>query len=191
MNVGLFFGSFNPIHIGHLIIGNYVAEEMPLDQVWYVVSPQSPFKKKNRLLNEYDRLRMVELAIEDNYKLQASNVEFKMPKPSYTIDTLAHLSDLFPSYHFTLLMGSDNLKSLHKWKNYELILRDYKIVVYKRSGSEDHPLFQNPAVSVLDKTPLLNISSTFIRRMIKEGKSIKYIVPAPVEKYIDEMGLYK
>lgn len=191
MKVGLFFGSFNPIHIGHLIIGNYVVEEMPLDQVWYVVSPQSPFKKKDRLLNEYDRLRMVELATRDNYKLQASNVEFNMPKPSYTIDTLAHLSDLFPSYQFTLLMGSDNLKSLPKWKNYELILKNYQIVVYKRSGSLDHPLFNDPAVRILDNTPLLNISSTFIRRMIKEGKSIKYIVPEAVEKYIDEMGLYK
>jgi len=191
MKVGLFFGSFNPIHIGHLIIGNYVVEEMPLDQVWYVVSPQSPFKKKDRLLNEYDRLRMVELATQDNYKLQSSNVEFNMPKPSYTIDTLAHLSDLFPSYQFTLLMGSDNLKSLPKWKNYELILRNYKIVVYKRSGSLDHPLFNDPSVRILDNTPLLNISSTFIRRMIKEGNSIKYIVPEPVEKYIDEMGLYK
>ncbi len=134
---------------------------------------------------------MVELATEDNYKLQPSNIEFNLPRPSYTIDTLTHLHERFPSYQFSLLMGSDNLKSLPKWKNYELILRDYQIIVYKRSGVPDGDLFKHPSVRILTDTPLLNISSTFIRRLIKEGKSIRYLVLEPVRKYIEEMGLYR
>ena len=191
MKVGLFFGSFNPVHVGHLIIANYVVESTDLDQIWFVVSPQNPFKQRSNLLDEYDRLQLVELACEDNDRLFPSNIEFGLPKPSYTSDTLAYLYDRFPSYRFSLLMGSDNLKSLHKWKNFEVILNNQEVIVYKRSGAATSRFDDHPNVNILEGVPQLNISSTFIRKLIKEGKSIRYIVPDKAAQYIEEMNLYR
>src|SRR3984957_14698567 len=136
MKIGLFFGSFNPVHNGHLIIANYICESTKLDKVWMVVSPQNPLKPKETLLRDYDRLHLINLAIEDNKNLKVSNIEFKLPKPSYTIDTLVHLHDKYPQHTFSLIMGSDNLATLHKWKNYEILLKNYEFLVYKRRGFE-------------------------------------------------------
>jgi nicotinate-nucleotide adenylyltransferase len=189
MRVGLFFGTFNPIHTGHLIIANHVAENCDVDQVWLVVSPQNPFKKSKSLLNEYDRLHLAELAIEDNEKLRASSVEFSLPKPSYTIDTLVYLKEKYPTYTFSLIMGSDNLETLPKWKNGDLILRDYPVIVYLRPGAESPVLPQEADITMLE-TPLLHISATFIREQLKLGKSCRYLLPGKVLRYIEEAGLY-
>lgn len=191
MKVGLFFGSFNPIHVGHLIIANSVVGLAQLDQVWFVISPQNPFKKKSSLLPEQDRLHLVNLAIEGNDLLATSNIEFKMPQPSYTIDTLTVLKEKHPSHSFSILMGSDNLLSFHKWKNYEQILENYTVIVYPRPGSltisqfDQHPKVKKVEVSLLD------ISATKIRENIKEGKSIRYLIPDKVIKYIKEMHYYE
>lgn len=190
MKVGLFFGSFNPIHIGHLIIGNYVREHSDLDQIWFVVSPQNPFKKKSTLLNDYDRLHLVELAIEGNDNFRASNIEFSLPQPSYTIDTLTFLKDKHPENEFSLIMGSDNLLTIDKWKNYEALLKYYRLLVYQRPGFDSVKDFKGK-IQVLKDVPLLNISSSKIRMMIKDGHSIKYLVTEPVAQYIKEMNLYK
>lgn len=189
MNIGLYFGSFNPIHIGHLIIANHIIENSDLDKIWFVVSPHNPLKEAHTLLNEFDRLHLVELAINDNNKFRASNVEFHMPKPSYTIDTLTYLSEKFPLEQFSVIMGSDSYQNLTRWKNYEQILAHYKIVVYERPGF-DISKIEHPNISVL-KAPLLEISSTYIRTQIKEGKSIQYLVPNAAGAYIHEAGYYK
>jgi nicotinate-nucleotide adenylyltransferase len=191
MQIALFFGTYNPIHTGHLIIANYVLQYCSLDQLWFVVSPQNPFKDKSKMLSEYDRLHLVELAISDNEHFHSSNVEFNLPKPSYTIDTLTYLSEKYPNHEFTLLMGGDNLRSLHKWKNYETILKYYKIIVYKRKQPITNGLQNHPSVTFLDEVPFLNISSTFIRKLFHEGKSAKYLVPNPVLDYIESMNFYK
>jgi len=187
--VGLFFGSFNPIHVGHLIIANYMANYTMLDEVWFVVSPQNPFKEKKSLGNMYDRLEMVNLSIEGCDKLRASDIEFKLPQPSYTIDTLIHLTEKYSQKEFVLIMGEDNLVGLQKWKNADIILRDYKIIVYPRIGYDGGELKNHPSVTVTD-TPIMEISSTFIRQAIKDNKSIRFYTPDKVVEFIDKKGLY-
>lgn len=189
MKIALFFGSFNPIHIGHLIIANYIAETQNVDKVWLVVSPHNPLKEKSSLLNEYDRLYLVNLAIDGNQKLEASNIEFFLPKPSYTIDTLTFLKEKFPQHEFSLIMGGDNLASISKWKNYELILKNHLIYLYNRPG---HTVTENKMshIKVLN-VPHLEISSSFIRESIANGISMKYFLPDAVEKYITEMNIFK
>lgn len=188
--VGLFFGSFNPIHVGHLIIANYMANFTELDEVWFVVSPHNPFKEKKSLGNMYDRLEMVNLAIEGTDHLHASNIEFNLPQPSYTIDTLVHLAEKYPTKEFSLIMGEDNLVSLSKWKNADVILRDYKIVVYPRPGYDAGELNNHPAI-IRTESPVMELSSTFLRQAIKEKKDIKYYTPDKVIDFIDKKGLYQ
>lgn len=189
MKVGLFFGSFNPIHIGHLIIANIMVESTDLDEAWFVVSPQNPFKKNKSLLHEFDRYDMVKLAIYDNYKFKVTDVEFHMPRPSYTIDTLTYLQEKHPEHKFTLLIGEDNLGQFHRWKNYKQILEYFGLVVYKRKDAEKTDLITHPNVTVVD-APLLDISATYIRNCVKEGRSIRYMVPENVETYIREKKFY-
>ena len=187
--IGLFFGSFNPIHIGHLIIANYMANYTDLDEVWFVASPQNPFKEKKSLGNMYDRLEMVNLAIEEVDHLKASTIEFSLPQPSYTIDTLIHLQEKFPEKAFYLIMGEDNLQGLPKWKNAEVILRDYSIFVYPRPGYDAGELRHHPNVHLTD-TPVMELSSTFLRQSIKDGKSIQFYTPDKVIAFMDKKGLY-
>ncbi|MGI6319623.1 MAG: nicotinate (nicotinamide) nucleotide adenylyltransferase [Bacteroidales bacterium] len=188
--IGLFFGSFNPIHIGHLIIANYIKEHSDLFQIWFVVSPRNPLKEKPTLLDERQRLYMVKLAIDDNANFRGSDIEFDMPQPSYTTVTLAYLSDNYPNYEFCLIMGADNLQNIRKWKNYQVILDNYKIYVYPRSNIQltETDLYGN--VEIVD-APQIEISASKIRKMIQNDKSIKYIVPEAVIKVIDEMMFYK
>jgi nicotinate-nucleotide adenylyltransferase len=189
MEIGLYFGSFNPIHHGHLIIGSYVAQNTSLKKVWFVVSPQNPFKLSSSLLNEYDRLHLINAAIDGESKLRVSNVEFKLPKPSYTVDTLAYLKEKHPEYQFSIIMGSDSFQNLSKWKNFEVIIKNYPIYVYNRQGFE----IKNDIGANLHilKSPLLDISSTQIRSYIKEKKSIRYLVPDAVKEEIERNGYYK
>lgn len=188
--IGLYFGSFNPVHVGHMIIANYIVEHGDLDQVWMVVTPQNPHKKKHTLARDHDRLHLVRLAIGENLKLKASDIEFGLPIPSYTIDTLSHLKEKYPNNAFVLIMGGDNLATLHKWKNYELILRDYEVYVYKRPNYELGELVEHEKVTILD-APLLEISSSYIRKQIKEGRSVQYMLPDKVNEYILDYTLYK
>ncbi len=189
MKIGLFFGSFNPIHTGHLIIANLMVESADLDKVWFVVSPQNPFKSGKGLLHEFDRYDMVRAAVYDNYKLEVSDIEFHLPKPSYTIHTLVHLSERHPEKKFSVIMGEDNLGSFTKWKNHEVILRDYGLYVYPRPSTTDSSLRAHPNVRIVD-APLLDISATFIRNCIRQGRSIRYLVPDPVEEMIRTRGFY-
>lgn len=188
-DIGLFFGSFNPIHVGHLIIANYMANHTHLDEVWLIVSPHNPLKEKSSLANQFDRLEMVDLALSSAENLRVSQVEFSLPQPSYTIDTLIHLQERYPEHRFTLIMGSDNLYSFHKWKNADIILRDFRISVYPRPGFLEHELMKHPSVS-LTETPLMELSSTFIRAAVREGRSIRFFVPDSVLEFIDKKGLY-
>jgi len=189
--VGLFFGSFNPIHTGHLIIANYMANYTDLDEVWLVVSPHNPLKKKDSLINMYDRLEMVNLAIEKAENIRSSTIEFSLPQPSYTIDTLVHLGEKYPTTNFVLIMGSDNLVSLKKWKNYEIILRDYHILVYPRPNYHIPAELENHPSITLTETPLMEFSSTFIRNAVKANKSIRYFVPEKVKEFIESKALYR
>ena len=194
--IGLFFGSFNPIHVGHLVIANHIAQSDLLDEVWFVVSPQNPFKEKKSLLEDYHRLALVNEAIEDNQKLKSCDIEFSMPIPSYTSDTLAYLMDKYPKYEFSLIMGEDNIKSFHKWKNYEVILKNHSIIVYPRMGVNDKSVVKSEIIthkniSVLENIPVMKISASYIRERIKEGKSVAYLLTEKVEKYVDEMGFYR
>ena len=189
MKIGLFFGSFNPIHVGHLIISNFMATQTDLQQVWLVVSPQNPLKSKNTLARDRDRLNMVQAAIDDNPKLRASNIEFDLPKPSYTIDTLTYLGEKYPQHEFSLIMGSDNIATLHKWKNYELILRGYSIYVYRRPAYDLGDLATHEHIKVFD-APLMDISATYIRSCLTSGKSIQYLVPEAVLTYLKEAKIY-
>lgn len=192
--IGLFFGSFNPIHIGHLIIANYFAEYTDLYQIWFIISPHNPLKDKQSLLQDVHRLNIVKLAIEENNKFKASDIEFKMPQPSYTINTLIYLQERYPDKEFVLMIGSDNLKNFHKWKNFELILKNYEIYVYPRYESEinhdEHYIFSNGKIKIVN-APKIEISSSYIRKAICEKKDVKYLLPEKVLKYIDEMNFYK
>lgn len=188
MLIGLYFGSFNPVHNGHLIIANHVLNVGVADEVWFVVSPQNPFKNSGSLLNQNHRLNLVKIAIEGETNLKASNIEFKLPKPSYTITTLTYLQEKYPTQQFAIIMGSDSFQNINKWKNAETILRDFSIIIYKRPGFE---VMQNVAanIQVLD-APLLEISSTHIRSLIKQKKSIRYLVPDLVKKEIEKEHYY-
>jgi len=190
MKIGLLFGSFNPIHIGHLIIANYLANYTTLDKVWLVVSPQNPLKKYGDLINTYDRLEMAKLATDNSNNIKVSDVELKLPQPSYTIDTLTHLKEKYPEHEFALIMGSDNLVSLPKWKNYKLILRDYQIYVYPRPGYENAELASHPSVTIT-MTPQMELSATFIRRSLAEKKNVQYFVPDAVLEFIESKALYR
>jgi nicotinate-nucleotide adenylyltransferase len=189
MKIGLYFGSFNPVHVGHLIIANYIANQLLVDQVWFVISPQNPFKNSLSLLNEYHRLHMINIAIDGEIKLKASNVEFKLPRPSYTIDTLAYLTEKHPTHKFDIIMGTDGFKNLNKWKNYEMLIKNHHFILYKRPGFEITET--HSANFTLLAAPLLDISSTYIRDLIKEKKSIRYLVPDMVNEEIERNRYYK
>lgn len=189
--VGLFFGSFNPIHIGHLIIANHLVEHSTMDELWLVVTPQNPFKEKQSLLDNHLRLEMVNLAVEQYPKLRASNIEFQLPQPNYTVNTLAYLEEKYPNVSFALIMGEDNLKSLHKWKNYEHILAHYPIYVYPRISEGEFPetLTQHPQIKRV-AAPIIELSATFIREEIKARRNVHPLLPEKVWQYIDKTGLY-
>ncbi len=189
MNIGLYFGSFNPVHSGHLIIANHILNETSLQQIWFVVSPQNPFKTNATLLNEYNRLHLLKLATEDDPRIKVLDIEFNLPKPSYTSVTLAHLLEKYPTHEFSIIMGSDSFQNLHKWKNPEYIIKNYPIYVYLRPGFE----IQNHVNAKLNivEAPLLEISATQIRQLIKERKSIRYMVPEKVREEIEKGNYYK
>ena len=190
MHIGLFFGSFNPVHIGHMAIANYMQQFAGMQEVWMVVSPQNPLKEKNGLLDQNQRLFLIDLAIDDAPGLRSSNIEFALPQPSYTINTLVHLSEKFPQHKFSLIMGHDNLLTFHKWKNHEMILKSHSIYVYPRPGSIQSEFDKHPSVH-LTMAPVMEISATFIRKAIKEGKDIRFFLPGKVWEQIDAMGFYK
>lgn len=202
MKIGLFFGSFNPIHVGHLAIADYMANYTDMDQVWFVVSPQNPLKPKSTLLQDYHRLALVEQAIEGNHHLRASNIEFKLPVPSYTVTTLAYIKEQYPQHEFCLIMGEDNLRTLHKWYNYETILENYQIFVYPRVytvqeveeqliSEESNDFTHHRNVTLVNDVPVMKVSSSFIRNAIKEGKDVRYLLTETVHKYVDEMNFYR
>lgn len=190
MKVGLYFGSFNPVHNGHLVIAGYMAEYSDLDQIWLVVSPHNPLKPAGTLLQDYHRFHLVELGIGSYRKLKASKIEFELPRPSYTVVTLAYLQEKFPQHEFALIMGADNLENLHKWKNYELILENHQIYVYPRPLHTGEPFANHPQVKWVD-APLMELSSSFIRNAIREGKDVRFMMPERVADYIDEMNFYR
>jgi len=189
MNIGLYFGSFNPIHVAHLIIVNHILNETGIQKIWFVVSPQNPFKTESNLLNEYHRLYLVRLATEDDSRIKVSDIEFGLPKPSYTSNTLAYLNEKFPEHKFSIIIGSDSFQNFHKWKNAETIIKNYKIYVYKRPGFEIQGHISSN-VFLLD-APLLQLSATKIRQLIQEGKSVRYMVPDTVLEEIEKGGYYK
>ena len=189
MKIGLYFGSFNPIHTGHLIIANHVLNETEIQKIWFVVSPQNPFKHSATLLNEYDRLHLVQIAIEADDRFRASEIEFSLPKPSYTSHTLTYLSEKYPTHQFSVLMGSDSFQNLANWKNAEHIIQNYPILVYKRPGFDVTNSIGAKATFM--DAPLLEISATLIRESIQKGKSIKYLVPKSVEEEIEKSSFYK
>jgi nicotinate-nucleotide adenylyltransferase len=191
MKIGLYFGTFNPIHVGHLIIANYLAEFSDIDEVWLVVTPHNPFKDKKTLLNNHLRLEMVHLATKNYPKLKPSNIEFSLPQPNYTINTLVHLTEKHPKHQFSIIMGEDNLNSFHKWKNYEAILENYSIYVYPRiSNAKQNNTLQHTHIHFID-APIVELSSTFIRESIKNNKNIATMLPEEVWKFIDHNLLYK
>lgn len=190
LKIGLYFGTFNPIHIGHLAIANYMVEFTEIDQLWFVVSPQNPHKIKKNLLNDYDRLEMVHRAVDDDHRFRVSDIEFNMPKPSYTVDTLAYLKDKFPKHQFSILMGSDNLENFHKWKNYETIIENYGVIVYPRPGFDKTKYHDHKNIKITE-APLIEISSTFIRNAVKEGKDVRHFVPKKTWEYLDKMLFYR
>lgn len=191
LKVGLYFGSYNPIHIGHLVIANYLVEYTDIDQLWFVVSPQNPHKKKNNLLEDYHRLEMVHRAVEGDDRLRACNIEFSLPKPSYTVDTLAYLKEQHPNHHFVILMGSDNLESFHKWKNYETILDNFGVIVYPRTGFDKTKVQVQKNITVAQGAPIMEISSSFIRKAIRKGKDVRHFLPHKTGEYLAEMNFYK
>ena len=189
MKIGLFFGSFNPVHVGHLIIANHILNETDIRKIWFVVSPQNPFKTESQLLNEYHRLHLVQLATENDNRIRASDIEFGLPKPSYTSNTLAYLAERYPDDRFCLIMGSDSFQNLHRWKNYESIVKHYPVYVYRRPGFEITDT-HGAEVQILD-APLLQLSATQIREYARTGKSLRYLVPDKVLEEIEKGGYYK
>ena len=187
---GLLFGSFNPIHVGHLMIAGYMSEFSDLDELWFVVSPLNPLKEKKTLLPDHHRLEMVNLAVEDDTRFRSSNIEFKLPKPSYTIHTLTYLQDKYPEREFVIISGTDIFPTFHKWKNWEQLLKFCKFYVYPRPGSQDHELTKHPSVKVFD-APMVEISASFIREAIRDGKNMSYFLPEKTYKYIQEMHFYE
>ena len=190
MKIGLFFGSFNPIHIGHTAIANYMLEFCGLDRLWFVVTPHNPLKEKKTLLADIHRLQLVREAIGDNNKMKASNVEFSLPQPSYTVNTLAYLKEKHPEHEFVLILGSDNLSTFKKWKNYEEILKHHHLLVYPRAESDGGELAKHPKVKMTD-APLMDVSSTFIRQAIKNKKDVRYLMPDAAWQYAREMHFYE
>lgn len=190
MHIGLFFGSFNPIHIGHMAIANYMVEFTDMDQLWFVVSPQNPLKEKKTLLGQNQRLYMVNAAVEDFPKFMSSTIEFDLPQPSYTVNTLAHLKEKYPEHKFSLIIGQDNLENFHKWKNYEEILKHHKLFVYPRPNAGKSQFDQHPNV-VFTAAPVMDISSTFIREAIKNKKDVRFFLPEKAWEYVDSMNLYR
>jgi nicotinate-nucleotide adenylyltransferase len=203
MKIGLYFGTFNPVHVGHLVIANYMATNSDLDQVWLVVSPQNPLKKRSNLLEDYHRLALVREGIKDNSKLKASDIEFKLPVPSYTATTLAYLKEKYPENQFALIMGEDNLRTFHKWKNHQTILENHEIYVYPRvhtvqelealstEDTEGNGFEGHKNVHLCNDVPVMKISSSFIRNHIKEGKDVQYLLTDPVHQYLVEMNFYQ
>ena len=202
MKIGLYFGTFNPIHVGHLIIANYMAQYTDLDRVWMVVTPQNPLKKNHNLLEDYHRLALVRIAVEDNHALDVTDIEFKLPKPSYTVNTLAALGEKYPNYSFNLIMGEDNLRTLHKWRNHEHLIQNHHLYVYPRTLTEEeqaeinkdkqtsNQLFSHPNVKIVH-APVLRISSSLIRQAIKDKKDVRYLLTPAVHQYCVEMNFYK
>ena len=190
MKVGLYFGSFNPVHIGHLAIANYFTEFTDIDQLWFIISPQNPLKKKDTLLPDYQRFELLYRAVGNENKYRVSDIEFRMPRPSYTIDTLTFLHDKYPDFQFIIIMGSDGLTTFNKWKNYQQIVSDYPRYIYPRPGSEYIDTENHENIKLIN-APLIEISSSFIRQAIKEGKDVKYFLPKDVYEYITEMHFYK
>jgi nicotinate-nucleotide adenylyltransferase len=189
VKVGLYFGSFNPIHVGHLIIARHILNEHYVDQVWFILSPQNPLKQQSSLLNEYHRQHLVQLCLEGESKMKCSTIEFKLPKPSFTIDTLVHLKEKYSTYSWQIILGSDSLQNITKWKNSEKLLKDYKFLVYKRPGFTENHIQQNN-IQILE-APLLDISSTQIRTLIKAEKSVRYYVTDAVYDEITNNNYYK
>ena len=204
MNIGLYFGTFNPIHVGHLVIANYMADFTDLDQIWLVVTPQNPLKVKSSLLPDYHRLALVKIAVEDNPKLRATDIEFNLPQPNYTSTTLAFLKEKYPNDNFSLIMGEDNLRTFHKWFNHEHLMENYRFYVYPRVltsqeeeevvaiGRKTENLFHlNENIIICEDAPVMKVSSSFIRNAIKKNKDVRYLLTDPVHKYIDEMNFYR
>lgn len=191
LKIGLYFGTYNPIHIGHLAIANYMVEFTDIDQLWFVVTPQNPHKVKKNLLDDYQRLEMVHRAVEGDDRLRASNIEFNLPRPSYTVDTLAYLNDQHPDYDFEILIGSDNLENLHKWKNYETIIENYGVIVYPRPGFDRSKVVARKNITIAEDAPLMEISASFIRKAIKDGKDVRHFLPAKTWQYLEEMNFYR
>jgi nicotinate-nucleotide adenylyltransferase len=191
MKIGLFFGSFNPVHTGHLLIANYFIQFAGFDKIWFVVSPQNPFKANDELLDENIRLRLLKLAIQGDQRFEASDIEFGLERPSYTVKTLEHLRSQYPEISFAPIIGGDNLQSFHLWKDYKSILEHHEVYVYRRAGFHENPLLAGNTKIRIFEVPLLNISSTYIREMLQAGKSIRYLVPDPVEQEIRSAQLYQ
>ncbi|MDQ3047627.1 MAG: nicotinate (nicotinamide) nucleotide adenylyltransferase [Bacteroidota bacterium] len=190
MKIGLFFGSFNPVHVGHMVLANYMLEFTDMERLWFIVSPHNPHKQKSSLLNERDRLHLVNLAIGDNIKMKASDIEFGLPQPSYTINTLAYLEEKYPEHTFVLIMGADNLETFHKWKNYDQILERFELYVYPRPGHPAVDMMKHPRVKLVN-APLMEISSTFLRNAIKNKTDVAAFFPEAVWKYTREMHFYE
>ncbi|MCF8379469.1 MAG: nicotinate-nucleotide adenylyltransferase [Bacteroidales bacterium] len=190
MKTGLFFGSFNPIHNGHMAIAEYIIENTDLEELWFIVSPMNPLKKKKTMLEDHHRLELVYLAVGDDIRFKVSDIEFSMPKPSFTVDTLTYLSEKYPNREFEIILGSDNLMNFHRWKNSEILIQHYKRLVYPRHGNEMPDILKHKNIEIV-QAPRIEISSSFIRESISKGKKVKFFMPLAVWNYIDEMNFYK